>query len=112
MHDAISSERLFRAASPAPGGVVQRRVKNVVIAYLLWLTLGLFGAHRFYLGSVILGLTQVCLLALALVTTGGWAGHLALAAWASWFAADSVLIPRVVAALNRGDPVPVPHRPP
>jgi len=43
---------------------VERRKKSPVTTWLLWLSLGTFGAHRFYLGRVVTGL-------LMLFTLGG-----------------------------------------
>lgn len=33
--------------------------KNIVVAYLLWFVLGVFSAHRFYLGRPISALLQI-----------------------------------------------------
>jgi TM2 domain-containing membrane protein YozV len=33
--------------------------KNVVVAYLLWLFLGVFAAHRFYLGKPLSAILQI-----------------------------------------------------
>jgi TM2 domain-containing membrane protein YozV len=33
--------------------------KNVVVAYLLWLFLGIFAAHRFYLGRPVSAILQI-----------------------------------------------------
>jgi len=41
--------------------------RSLLVAYLLWIALGSFGAHRFYLGRAISGTL------LALLTIGSWA---------------------------------------
>ena len=62
--------------------------KSVAAAYILWLFLGTFGAHRFYLGHVTSGAIQLSLLML------GWIpfflGWFVLGVW--WLV-DAVLIP-------------------
>tara|TARA_E500000081_G_C6076680_1_gene325674 strand:+ start:346 stop:729 length:384 start_codon:yes stop_codon:yes gene_type:complete len=40
--------------------------KNLVLAYVLWFFLGMFGAHRFYLGKIKTGLTYL------IVSLLGW----------------------------------------
>jgi len=39
------------------------RKKNVFVAYLLWMILGGFGAHRFYMGEIAAGVFQLLLTA-------------------------------------------------
>tara|TARA_Y100000815_G_scaffold31107_1_gene25897 strand:- start:3066 stop:3404 length:339 start_codon:yes stop_codon:yes gene_type:complete len=62
--------------------------KSVAAAYILWLFLGTFGAHRFYLGRVTSGAIQLALLML------GWIpfflGWFVLGVW--WLV-DAFLIP-------------------
>jgi TM2 domain-containing membrane protein YozV len=41
--------------------------RSLMLTYMLWLTLGSAGAHRFYLGRTISGATMACL------TFGSWA---------------------------------------
>jgi|TARA_R100000049_G_scaffold5245_1_gene14566 TM2 domain-containing membrane protein YozV len=64
------------------------RKKSVAAAYILWLFLGSFGAHRFYLGRTTSGLVQLSLLLL------GWIpfflGWFVLGVW--WLV-DAFLIP-------------------
>ncbi|MBN2378466.1 TM2 domain-containing protein [candidate division WOR-3 bacterium] len=59
-------------------------MKKVWAAYLLWFFLGIFGAHRFYLGHIGVGLAQ-------LFTAGG-AGI--------WWIIDVFLIPSRVEQAN------------
>lgn len=64
------------------------RKKSVAAAYILWLFLGSFGAHRFYLGRTGSGVAQLALLLL------GWIpfflGWFVLGVW--WLV-DAFLIP-------------------
>ncbi|WP_281825349.1 TM2 domain-containing protein [Jannaschia rubra] len=83
------------------------RGKSLGVAYALWLILGVFGAHRFYLGSFPVGLAQVCLLILALVTPGEIEGRFVLSVWAVCYLADLWRLPRL-AMLARTDPLAVP----
>lgn len=39
----------------------QSRVRSVGVAYLLWVSLGIFGAHRFYLGRTGTAIAQLIL---------------------------------------------------
>jgi TM2 domain-containing membrane protein YozV len=72
------------------------RKKEVVVAYLLWLFLGFWGAHRFYLGFASIGLFFVTASIIAGVATCmGTPWGLVLLAFASiqWIY-DGFLIPR------------------
>ena len=60
--------------------------KSVGVAYLLWLFLGMLGAHRFYAGSKKTGVMQL-LLALSIV---GWVVLI------PWLLVDLALIPGIV----------------
>ena len=35
-------------------------MKSKLVAYLLWLFFGVFGAHKFYLGKIWMGLIYLC----------------------------------------------------
>lgn len=59
-------------------------MKKPLVAYLLWFFLGFFGAHRFYLGHVGVGIAQVC-------TIGGFT---------IWWLTDAFLIPSRVEQAN------------
>ena len=69
--------------------------KSVAAAYILWLFLGTFGAHRFYLGRVTSGAIQLALLML------GWIpfflGWFVLGVW--WLV-DAFLIPGLAERRN------------
>lgn len=68
----------------------------MIAAYLLWLFLGLMGAHRFYLRRPVSGGLQLGLLIVTLVLNSRPAtstyGAIAVA-WALWWLADAFLIP-------------------
>jgi len=64
--------------------------KSTGVAYLLWFFLGGFGAHRFYLGQLGTGATQLALLLLGWIPL--FAGWVVLAIW--WFV-DAFLIPGI-----------------
>jgi hypothetical protein len=70
--------------------VFEANRKSVGVAYLLWLFLGAFGAHRFYAGSTKTGVFQL-LLALSVV---GWLVLI------PWLLADIALIPGMVRDRN------------
>lgn len=53
---------------------VKSRGKSMVVAYLLWYFLGMFGGHRFYLGRKGSAITQLILTItiLGVIVTGIW----------------------------------------
>jgi TM2 domain-containing membrane protein YozV len=74
--------------------------KSVGAAYTLWLTIGLVGGHRFYLGRPGTGVLQGMLLPAAI---GGWVtgfGPFACAGLAAWWLVDAAFLPGWVAAHN------------
>jgi TM2 domain-containing membrane protein YozV len=46
----------------------QAKSKSAGVAYLLWFFLGSLGVHRFYLGSIVIGLIMLVCTALSFVT--------------------------------------------
>jgi len=64
---------------------VDDRKKSVAATWLLWLFLGLFGAHRFYLGRIGTGIAM-------LLTLGGFF---------IWAIVDAFLIPGMLRANRR-----------
>ena len=68
--------------------------KSMGVAYLLWFFIGMFGAHRFYLGTVGLGLG---ILALTLV---GLLFFPLLIAAGIWVLVDAFLIPGIIRGHN------------
>ncbi len=83
-------------AAPAQSG--GGRGKSLLLAYLLWLVLGPFGAHRFYLGRHLTGvlffaLTLFCA-ALTLFTFGTLIFSFIVPLL--WLVIDALLMPRLV----------------
>jgi TM2 domain-containing membrane protein YozV len=64
--------------------------KNVLVAYLLWFFLGLFGAHNFYLKRITVGLIQ---LVLTVTVVGSVVSFV-------WMLVDAFFIPGWVRNLN------------
>lgn len=70
--------------------------RSLAIAYLLWLLLGGFGVHRFYLGHTRSGLYMLglCILSsILMVVAVGLLGYIALAIW---WVADAFLMPSLL----------------
>lgn len=67
--------------------------KSVGVAYLLWLFLGGFGAHRFYLGRTVTATIQLTLFVLGWLTVWIVIGAFPLAFVAVWLLIDAFLIP-------------------
>lgn len=78
------------ALSTAQLSLIEQRVANdapnPVVAYILWLFLGLLGAHRFYLGSTV---SAVIMLILTLSFFG-------LIVSGIWWLIDAFVIPSMV----------------
>ena len=75
--------------------VFEAQKKSTGAAYLLWLFLGGFGAHRFYLGQTGTAVAQLLLLLLGWIPFGiGW-GVLGL-----WLLVDLFLIPGIISRQN------------
>lgn len=72
------SQTVFAPSSPHVRDAVPPRQKSLAVAYVLWMTLGIFGAHRFYLGrwftGLIYGISLGCYFC-------GWALDLLLLPW-------------------------------
>lgn len=91
--------------------VFEANRKSVGVAYLLWIFLGVFGAHRFYAGKTKSGIVQLLLL----FSFVGWIVLF------PWLLADLILIPEMIRdqnmktinSLTYGDPngPPEPARP-
>ncbi len=75
--------------------------KSVPIAYLLWFFLGVFGAHRFYLGRRLSGALQLVFSVLGALTAVIVIGFVPLAVVAAWWLVDAALVPSMVADHNR-----------
>ena len=76
------------------------RGKSVRLAYLLWAFLGLFGAHRLYLGFALsgAGMALISLMSVSLIWSG--LGLLGFVATGTWALADAILIPGLAREAN------------
>lgn len=75
--------------------IFQANRKSTGAAYLLWLFLGSFGAHRFYLGQTGTAVTQLLLLLL------GWLPlFLGWVVLGIWLLVDLFLIPEIARQKN------------
>ncbi len=74
--------------------------KSVLVAYLLWWLLGIFGGHRFYLGrsgsATAMLLISVCSIPLMFVLIG----FLTIFVTVIWAVVDAFLIPGMVREWN------------
>ncbi len=66
--------------------------KSTGLAYLLWFFLGGFAAHRFYLGSVGVGVAQLALLWGGLLLSAVVVGIPLVIAYFVWWVVDAFLI--------------------
>lgn len=64
---------------------VEQRIANerpsVIVAYVLWFFLGVFGVHRMYLGRVVSGLMMLALTVLGFIPILGLPFWLIVGAW-------------------------------
>lgn len=75
---------------------VTNEAKSAAVAYLLWIFLGGFGAHRFYLGRTGSGIAMIALLVIGLATAGAIVGGLLIVALGVWLLVDLFLIPGMI----------------
>lgn len=74
--------------------------KSAGVAYLLWLFIGMTGAHRFYLGRTGTAATQLALFVLGLLTLVAGVGFVFLGIEAVWVVFDAFLIGSIVREHN------------
>lgn len=74
----------------------QANSKSVGVAYLLWLFLGGFGAHRFYLGQTGTAVAQLILMLIGVATAIVGVGFILMAIVGFWVLIDAFLIPGIV----------------
>lgn len=70
--------------------------KSPVVAYLLLIFLGFFGAHRFYLGKTGTAITMLILSVLGFLSVVVMVGVFLLAAVGIWCIVDIFLIPAMI----------------
>ncbi|MDF1620014.1 TM2 domain-containing protein [Pseudothioclava nitratireducens] len=80
---------------------IEQRISNEApspfVAYLLWFFLGMFGAHRFYLGRWGSALTMLVLFGIGSALSVILIGYLPLAFVGLWWLIDALLIPGMIA---------------
>ena len=74
--------------------------KSAVVAYLLWFFLGIFGAHRFYLGNSGSGAAILILTLLSLILMLAVVGFVTILIPAIWVFVDLFLIPGITRRYN------------
>lgn len=79
---------------------VQKRGKNIVVAYLLAIILGSLGIHRFYLGRTGSAAAMLVIGILGYVTLLIFIGVFLLAITGIWTLVDLFLIPGIINELN------------
>lgn len=104
MHD-LGSSLLARAnLTPQQLAIFEsemtKRRKNIVLAYLLLLFLGGFGAHRFYLGSTPIAIVQLICCVVGLLTVAIFIGIIPLAITGIIAIVDLFLTPGMTNAAN------------
>lgn len=81
-------------------GEVDRKGKEVWIAYLLWFVLGSLGAHRFYLGETNTAVAMAVTFVVGWATTVILVGFLILGVLGIWVIVDLFTIPGMVEKAN------------
>jgi TM2 domain-containing membrane protein YozV len=74
--------------------------KSGLVAYLLWFFVGMFGAHRFYLGSTGPAIAQLVITLVSIVLTFVLVGVFGLIAVGIWVLIDAFLIPGMLQRYN------------
>lgn len=73
---------------------------SVLVAYIIWFFLGLFGLHRMYLGRWVSGLLMLALHGLSWLTWYIAIGVVGFALLGLWWLIDALLIPGMVRRAN------------
>ena len=87
--------------APQQQQVVVVQPKDMALAYVLWIFLGGFGAHRFYLERTGSGLAILILGLIGWATVWFIVGFVPLAIWGIWLIVDLFLIPGMVREANQ-----------
>ena len=75
---------------------IQNDAKSPAVAYLLLIFVGMFGAHRFYLGKSKTAVTMLILTIFGILTTALLVGFVFLAVVGLWALVDLFLIPGMI----------------
>ena len=70
--------------------------KSMLLAYVLWLFLGTFGAHRFYLGKIGTAVTMLVIALVSYALVFVFIGFFGLFALSIWWIVDAFLIYSIV----------------
>lgn len=76
---------------------VTNEAKSTGTAYILWLALGGFGGHRFYLGRTGSAIALLCLSVVGIITSVIGIGLVVMLGVGIWLIVDAILIPGMVA---------------
>lgn len=79
---------------------LQKRGKNVALTYILLLLVGMFGAHRFYLGKTGTAITQLVLTLVGMMTLIFMVGYILLFVVSIWVLIDVFLVYREINRQN------------
>ena len=79
---------------------VSENGKSLIVAYVLWFFLGIFGVHRFYLGRVKSGLWMLGLTAVGYLLTILIIGILPLIAVGFWWCIDAYFTYKITNEVN------------
>ena len=74
--------------------------KSMLVSYVLWWFLGMFGAHRFYLGRTGTAVVMLVITLLSIPLTFLFIGFLSLGAMGIWWIIDAFMIPAIVREQN------------
>ena len=74
--------------------------KSMLVAYLFWFFLGVFGAHRFYCGKTGSGIAQIVMFGAGCLLTLVFIGVFVLIALYIWVLIDAFLIPGWIRSQN------------
>jgi TM2 domain-containing membrane protein YozV len=74
--------------------------KSMLVSYVLWWFLGVFGAHRFYLGRTGTAVAMLAITLLSIPLTLIFIGFLGFAVIGVWWIIDAFMIPAIVREQN------------
>lgn len=74
--------------------------KSMLVAYLLWWFLGMFGGHRFYMGKIGSGLALLLISVFSFLLMAVLIGFVTIFISFTWWLIDAFLIPGMVRDWN------------